>query len=506
MALLLAGSAYSQNGDLDATFDSDGKVSTEFGNYNSSINSLALQPDGKIIAAGATFNNGSYHRFALARYNTNGSIDTSFGTDGKVIGNHPTLKMSLCSILLQSDGKIIGGGIIYNNFSDSQFFLMRLNADGSVDTNYGTNGMIVSSNININAMALQADGKILAAGFIFNNSGNKDLALIRYNNDGTTDSGFGVNGLVTTSIGSRDIAKALALQPDGKIVVAATSTTSGYHSNFSLVRFFTNGEIDEAFGDDGVVSIDLDESDEPTSVKVQPDGRIVFTGWSGGSSSGSHAIIRLMEDGDFDESFGDEGIITGPGAEMAKSIELQSDGKMIVAGAYQGGGSNNIALTRLEADGQPDTTFGENGLITTAFSTTCEANAVITQADGKILIGGEAGTTGGTYSPDFALARYFSGLEQLGINDHDIKKNSFSVYPNPVNQTVNLQANLNNSDFISVDLLDLNGRKIQNLMSKKDFGSGYNSHELTLPDTLASGTYILNVSYGNNVSNIRIVK
>jgi uncharacterized delta-60 repeat protein len=498
-------SAFSQDGSLDTTFDDDGKVLTPFGSYKSAINAVAMQSDGKIVAAGAAYNNGSYNQLALARYNTDGSLDASFGVGGKVVSDYPDIKLSLCSIFLQDDGKIVGGGIIYNNYVDSQFIMVRYHTDGSLDTTFGTDGLVITDNIMINALKPQPDGKILAAGFTFENPDDKDFLLIRYNQDGTPDTTFGVNGRTTSTIGNRDFANALCLQTDGKIILAGTTYTVGYENNFCVMRYDSDGALDTTFGINGLVIIDNAPNEEATSVMVQPDGKIVFTGWFGDSATASYAVARMLSDGSLDSGFGTAGMVTGSDSGKAKSCQLQNDGKMIFSGSFQIDGSHNIALTRIGSDGAVDTTFGDNGVVITPFESSCKGNALVLQADSKIIVGGEAGPTGGSYNPDFALLRYNSAAA-LSVTETKDLKDSYSVYPNPVGAILNFESTLVNAKMLQIELYDVNGKKVQTLLDATDFASGFSSQELVLPDTLSKGLYFLAVNDGMNISRIKIIK
>lgn len=500
--------SFAQHGTLDTTFNGNGKVLTAFGEFNSSVNSLAIQPDGRIIAAGAVFNHVD-SQFGLTRYNTDGSLDTTFGMGGKVVSDFSVSKMSLNSIVLQSDGKIIGGGIIYNNYTDAQFVLARYNSNGTLDTTFETDGIIIGSSFHISSVILQSDGKIIVAGFSFVGS-SRNFQMYRYNNGGDVDTSFGVSGIVTTPIGGKDFAHDVALQTDGKIILSGASHNSSgeYNSDFAIVRYHVNGTLDTTFGTSGIKIIDIDDIDEARSVKIQTDGKIVLTGWSY-SSSGSpyfYKIMRLLANGNLDTNFGTDGTVITPVSfgVSSESIEIQNDGKIISAGSYSNGGYNDIAMTRHDINGDLDPTFGVNGIVITPFSTTCQANSLALSA-GRIIVGGEAGTTGGTYSPDFAVLRYNSGLE-LSNSEFNYKKNTFTIYPNPVNQTVNLDFKLNESEELSIDLFDINGAKITNLIKGKSFQTGYHSQKLELPEALSKGIYFLNISNGSTASNVKIVK
>jgi uncharacterized delta-60 repeat protein len=179
-------------GDLDTTFDSDGKVTTAIGASDNEAYSVAIQSDGKIVAAGSS-KNGSNYDFALARYNTDGTLDTNFGTGGKVITAIGSSTDVAESVAIQSDGKIVAAGFS-NNGSNNDFALVRYNTNGTLDTTFDSDGKVTtaigSANDAAYSVAIQSDGKIVAAGFS-NNGSNNDFALVRYNTNGSLDTSFG---------------------------------------------------------------------------------------------------------------------------------------------------------------------------------------------------------------------------------------------------------------------------------------------------------------------------
>jgi uncharacterized delta-60 repeat protein len=508
--------SFAQNGTLDNTFDSDGKVMTVYEGYESDVESLAIQSDGKIIAAGTVFNHGSYSQFGLARYLIDGSLDPTFGIGGKVVGGFLQSKMSLNSIVLQPDNKILVAGIIYNNYSDSQFVLVRYNTNGTLDTTFGVGGIVIMNSVNIKTLTLQSDGKIIAAGFLFGNSSMKESLLIRYNKDGTLDTGFGVNGIATSSIGIENFGNDIVLQSDGKILLSGAlyNNSGDYNTDFCITRFHNNGTIDNAFGTNGIVGINIDDVDEATSIKIQTDGKIVFVGFSyasGGTSSYSK-LVRLLPNGNLDSTFGTGGMATTPVSvpfcKSKESVEIQNDGKIVIAGFYTNPlDINSIALARYQTNGVLDSNFGVNGLVVTSFgaSTRSVANAILLQSDGKIVAGGESGPAFYGHHPNSVVLRY-NAVVQLSNPELIAQKYTFSAYPNPVNQIVNLDFNLNESEELSIDLFDINGAKIANLIKGKAFQTGYHSQKLELPETLSKGIYFLNISNGSTASNVKIVK
>ena len=236
--LLLPAAGRANPGDLDPTFGIGGKVTTGIGTDDYGY-AVAIQADGKLVAAGAT-NNGINYDFALVRYNTNGTLDATFGTGGKVTTAVGTSDDSAYALAIQADGKLAVAGETFNG-STWDFALVRYNANGTLDATFGTGGKVTTavgtSDEAAYALAIQADGKLVAAGETFNGS-TTDFALARYNANGTLDPTFGTNGTVKTAIGTRDdAASALAIQADGKLV-AAGETDNGTNYDFALARYF----------------------------------------------------------------------------------------------------------------------------------------------------------------------------------------------------------------------------------------------------------------------------
>ena len=241
-SLLIAVGAHpvvAADGDLDTSFGTGGKVVTSFLGQDDFVRSVAIQSDGKIVVAGET-KNGTYDEFALARYNPDGTLDTSFGNSGgKMITNSNNNGDHARSVAIQSDGKIVLAGAGDNTGNDD-FALYRYNTDGSLDSSFGTGGKVFtavgSGNDFAESVAIQSDGKIVVAGYSYNGS-NDDFALVRYNTDGSLDTSFDSDGKVTTDVGSgSDVANSVAIQSDGKIVAAGNSKNGNYR-DFALVRY-----------------------------------------------------------------------------------------------------------------------------------------------------------------------------------------------------------------------------------------------------------------------------
>jgi uncharacterized delta-60 repeat protein len=409
-------------GDLDISFDGDGKVTTdfattEFGGALDRAYSVAIQTDGKILAAGRSFTgNGEQYNFALTRYNSNGSLDTTFDGDGKVTTDFGGGDDHAYSISIQSDGKIVVAGESYNGSKRFDFALARYNSNGSLDTTFDGDGKVTTDfdggDDGAYSVAIQSDGKIVVAGKRYKVVGGDDFALTRYNSNGSLDTTFDADGKVTTAVGSsNDYARSIAIQSDGKIVVAGNSL-NGSRSDFALTRYNSNGSLDTTFDGDGKVTTDFGGGDDHAySVAIQSDGKIVVAGFSGIGTIDfkDFALTRYNSNGSLDTTFdGDGKVTTDFGRNLedhAYSVTIQRDGKIVVAGMSEHvRGGYDFALARYNANGSLDTSFDGDGTVTTTigihnFGQNYGAFSVAIQSDGKIVVAGD-----GPF--DFALTRY----------------------------------------------------------------------------------------------------
>ena len=353
---------YNSDGSLDTSFNGDGKLTTDFGSGDDHSISISVQADGKILAAGYSFN-GTNYDFALVRYNADGTLDTSFSGDGMLTTAIGATADIGYSVTLQADGKILVAGYSVAGL-DKDFALVRYNTDGTLDTSFSGDGMLTTdfgSNEDIGySVSLQADGKILVAGQSKNGAFN-DFALARYNTDGSLDTSFSGDGMLTTAIGaSIDVGYNVTVQPDGKILVAGYSH-NGVDVDFALVRYNTDGSLDTSFSGDGKLMTDFGSgADVGYDVIVQPDGKILVSGFNANGANNDFAIARYNADGSLDTSFSGDGMLStaiGSGEDIGQSIALQPDGKILVSGQSHNGVDKDIALVRYNADGTLDLTF-----------------------------------------------------------------------------------------------------------------------------------------------------
>ena len=409
-------------GALDPSFGTGGLVTTDFSGASGFdiAYAIAIQQDGKIVVAGDTLARIGTHDFAVARYHLDGKLDRTFGDDGKVTTDFRESFDVAYAITIQPDGKIVVAGYadVRGDFGD--FAVARYHLDGKLDRSFGDDGKVTTNfqagggRDRAYALALQPDGKIVVAGEALQgpniSSGERNFALARYNADGKLDRNFGDDGKVTTDFGSGpddDVINALVLQPDGKIVVAGYSTVSG-GNDFALARYHTDGRLDRTFGNDGLVTTDFNNGVAETAraIALQPDGKIVVAGLP---NIYRFALARYRPNGRLDPTFGDGGKVmtTLLGTmEQAFALALQPDGKMVVAGVTNYNDFADFMLLRYNTDGNLDATFGDLGLVMTGFGGGAEQiKAIALQADGKIVVAGNAFVSP-SFGEDFALARY----------------------------------------------------------------------------------------------------
>jgi uncharacterized delta-60 repeat protein len=416
-------------GQLDPTFGTEGKVTTDFGSENEEVHALVAQPDGKIVAAGSSWPGLGPH-FTLARYNADGSLDSTFGDGGKVVTNMIGDEHDYASahaLLQQPDGKLIAVGDAYQpDLGHAVFALARYNADGTLDSTFGADGKVlaavdrepsISREDEGHAAALAPDGKIVVGGV----SGlyPQDFALMRFNTDGSVDTTFGTEGRVTTDFGASDTIQGVAVLPDGKILAAGYGGKEEGNENedFALARYNVDGSLDSGFGTGGKVLTDVSTNrDEAAALVVRPNGKIVVGGpaYVGVTFCATDAcryfgfaLAQYNPDGSLDKSFGKGGTAMQDFALSSADYALQllPDGRLAAVGYLD---DNDFGLALFTPNGSLIDTLGKKGKIIARFGPYRDtAYAVALQPDGKIVIAGAA-----TVDPknilnaDFALARF----------------------------------------------------------------------------------------------------
>ena len=433
-------------GDLDSTFGNGGKLTTVFfsgsGEATSAIS--AIQPDKKIVVAGTVIDHTTLQvqKVAIVRYNPDGSLDPSFGSSGIAIFSFPGLFNIAIDLVIQPDGKIVVAGGASNSPTSSDFALMRVNANGSLDLTFGSGGIAVTDFArgadSAFAVALQPDGKIVVGGASRNLLDIEVLpSLVRYNSDGSLDLTFGSGGKVVADFDGpvggefRD----LLIQPDGRIV--AVGLTVLFDSNVSLARYLPDGSLDPTFGIGGMTTTDFGSQEGGRAAVLQPDGKIIVAGEFSQpiTFDRDFGVARYNSDGTLDHNFGNNGLATidffGRN-DFAETVALQRNGKIVVAGGISSNvdfsGFGDFGLARFNGDGSLDLSFSSDGKTTVDFGTdplrfNDRVLSLAIQQDGNILAVGLASRNNG-FRSDFALARFEGDGNETGNFDTCLQDDS----------------------------------------------------------------------------------
>lgn len=413
LALLLPLPLTAAVGDLDPTFGAAGKVVTSIGPGNDEALAVAVYPDGKILVVGS-YNNVSTH-MAMARYNPNGSLDTSFGVGGTSMVPLGFTYDDARGVILQPNGKIIVVGTEFTSAATSyDCFLARFEANGNaLDASFGTGGKVVKDFGHndfdfCGAIALQPDGKILFGGYTTNPGAPsyEDFALARYNANGTPDSTFDTDGALTTNNNSQDDIRDLAVLGNGNIVAGGISNYAAANIDFVVLVYGPTGALlkNEHLNFNNYF-------DWLTDLAIDPAGRILVAGYSFDGSSDDHfSVARYLPDVTLDAGFGTGGKaifqIGNNDGQPGVSLALQQSGKILLAGSsiIAPSISRDFAIARLNDNGLPDAGFGSAGKVIVNIGTDPNEDIVRDmglQPDGKILV---AGYTVPSFE-DFALIR-----------------------------------------------------------------------------------------------------
>jgi uncharacterized delta-60 repeat protein len=401
---------YNVDGTPDQTFNASGLVAMRKQDQGFA-NALAIQPDAKIVVVGTVSQVSSgVVALEVLRYNPDGTPDATFGNGGAASTRVDGMDAEGKAVVLQPDGKIVAAGTAHSAGADrDRFAVARFNTDGSLDTSFGTGGT-ASTPVGLGSaaghgLALQPDGKVVVAGTaFFNGPTEDDFGVVRFDLDGTLDRGFGTGGIVTTDFGgvapgalaTLDRANAVAMQSDGKIVVVGA--TGGRFADLALARYNSDGSLDSSFGSNGRATGGIGGGAEANAVAIQPDGQILVAGSAGSTGSGEPFLVaRFRGDGTLDGTFASGGVATAAfdgGSSGARALIVQPDGMLLLGGSGYGPAATDVqsggfALLRFHPDGSPDTSFGVGGrVLTTVGDAGASINGLGVQADGRIVAAG----------------------------------------------------------------------------------------------------------------------
>ncbi len=496
---------------LDPSWSSDGKTMIDYG-FQDNLTCITVDPNNLTVLTGGTAISSTTFggNLLISRYLSDGSLDPTFDGDGNIILTNFTESYAY-DIELLSNGKILVAGASANPQYQFSMLLMRLNADGTFDSSFGTDGIVQTdlapADEFANSMAIQSDNKIVLAGSAGDVNYNNMPALVRYNENGTLDLSFGNNGIVALPVSQIDneFSKVM-IQTDGKIVAVGhwdQGLTNGGQQNFDilLARFESTGQPDMSFGNAGIVITPVSPvySEEAYGLQILSTGEILVSGFTLAlDQSQDIVLLKYTSTGDPQLTFGVNGqvIFNRTTGDVAYDMMLQGD-QILISGAI----GNTIddldfLLARFNSDGEPDSSFGANSVIRTDIQAGFdEANAITSMPDGRIFLAGK-GSNG--VQNDAVTVRYTR--DGLPIGMFDLTGNaSIQLYPNPVHSGSTIQLNLSGkkTDLIQVSIYTVQGTCVWKQTLRSTNTTEANKIQIELPTSLSSGMYLLQVDEDN---------
>lgn len=435
--------SFAQPGTLDSSFGANGIVRTFVNSSNAKLTAMAIQLDDKILAAGydrydtTNFKNA----FVVIRYTADGLLDSSFATNGKMMYNFGNGNAIANAIKVQADGKIVVAG---RSSAPGLIGMasIRLNMDGSLDTTYGTNGAVITAVGTTNDFALgiylHSDGRIVLGGASYLSSFQR-MALVRYHSDGNIDTSFAANGVLIAAITGENIYCNQIETDSASNYLVSGNVTNITSTGAFLKKYTSNGVLDVTFGLLGswYPAVGNNFTESTTGLIKQPDGKLIVGLTTDANSPRKFGVVRYLPsswlvDSSFGIYTGESYLTTGINKYVATHIAQQPSGKIVISANYQLGSENKFAAIRYLANGLLDSAFGTNGFVVTNItptnnnSTTAEIGV---QSSGKIIIAGNNTENG---IKRFTLVRYH---DTLSINTfvQRVEENQFSltVFPNP---------------------------------------------------------------------------
>ncbi|MFN4247559.1 MAG: T9SS type A sorting domain-containing protein [Flavipsychrobacter sp.] len=521
LTLFSISNTHAQGVALDKKFGNNGIVITDTDPFCDEMTyALACQSDGKILAAGQSGVSGqSYVSAGVIRYHKNGKVDSSFGTNGRTLlvppanVNAPAKAIAIQKIasteyILVAGFRVDGSSI----HAPVAGYVARLKSDGTLDAGFGTNGMAMLPDANVSNMIVDATGRILLTGYENYMDSPAVMGVFRLLPNGQPDNGFGTNGFASVQYPDYSDATVLALQKDGKIILAGRTWTLPTNDNFDMLvaRLKTDGSTDSTFGTNGLVRIDPDTNEaQPAGVALQSDGKIIICATSDAGIGNRFYMTRLLVNGTRDNSFGSVGEVRtnfGNNQAWCKAVLVQKDDKIYLSGYASPTSTQNdygFAITRYKPNGVVDSTFGVNGRDTTNRGRNSGASAAIITPDNSVIAAGWSYWSQplGRFD-DFMLVKYLSGLEtKIADPNNNIQA---AVYPNPARGNVNISYTLQQADVLSMQLTDITGRIVKVFTTNENRSAGKHQAVLQIDNTVAPGQYVLQIAGATSQSNIKL--
>lgn len=501
--------AVAQVGSLDPTFATAGQYVQDFGAQDN-LTKVRVQDDGKIVAVGTALSPGFAGQLLVIRLNPDGTLDNTFNGTGTLVITAFNESYAY-DLFFQPDDKIVVVGTRADVNFQFSMLAMRLNADGTMDNTFGTGGFseheISTGDDFAYAVAPLDNGQMLLAGTALDGSFNSEPVIVRLNADGSIDNTFGTNGVAALPVTHQDNKFwSVGLQSDGSIVASGhidQGLTGGGQFNFDVLvaRFTSSGVLDATFGNAGTVekpiSVELNESAQ--SMVIDQDDAILLGGYTTLPDFSFDAFVMKLEaDGADATTFGTNGLTTFNNAvqDVFYGIALQPDGKILTCGTSGGFffDPRDQLVARFTSAGTLDNTFSGDGFaLDNVAGNFDEANAITLQADGKIVTAGKANTA--TLN-DASVFRYLNDINTM--IDESTLNDQLRVFPNPAAAGAQIALALDRTvpGTPTVRLFDARGAEVALASSNAPFVPW---RLLTLPADLAAGIYTVRVSDGHSV-------
>lgn len=483
---------------LDSSFGTNGIATNTVQNPHSESEAIAVQADGKMVVAGYSGGN-STSQMSVIRLNADGSLDTTFANQGKLRFNVGNGQSFFKDVKIQSDGKIVLGGYSWATNFTGNFVAVRLNTDGSFDNTFGNNGIAVlddGKNEVANALMILPDGRILIAGYT---DDNFSMAMVKSN--GTLDTTFGIGGWTVTPIaGTFSYARSIARLSTGEIILGGF-VYAGNGTEMAAVKYTANGVIDTTFGDNGVVAFNIGPStDFVEGIAVQNDGKILLGGHTYTNNNPLRydiAVVRLNANGTFDNTYGNAGVararIVENGENYTSKLAILPTGEALIAGKTVDDTQWNACMVRFTTNGTLDPNFGTNGKISLDINNgTDEGRGLAIQDDHKVLL------TGNTYDSASGIEKMFvARYRSSALGVADFNPSMVQLYPGIATSEINISLG-NTSKNAEVSIYTTTGQKVK---TEKISQSG----KIKVSD-LTSGTYIVEIKSGNSTVTKKFIK
>ena len=493
--VIISNTLFGQAGALDTSFGDNGIMITTFENLSSGANSIAMQSNGKIILSGYNTEDANQDIF-LARYLPNGLLDTEFGNEGKYIFSISDSKDACYDIETDDEDNIYLLGVSRNIDIPHRGYVMKLTKNGKIDSSFADDGIWVNDTEDIGdkfrEIIILENGKIIISGYSIFQSITRSTT-VQLNADGTIDNSFGTNGMTNISVPSGYFGQFASVDHEGNIISGGFQ--SNYTFNVVLVKLDSQGEPDLSFGDNGVLWDKSHSEDFVRSITIQSDNKIILGTTVTNVGTSTFGLIRYNEDGSFDESFGDNGRVYTSfmdsylDDEIAHSVLLDEEENIIISGFVGLTDEINYAIACFDNDGNLDTSFGDNGKVITDLGFDDMIYTSILQEDGKLVCAGSSITSDDISS--FSMARYETKLSTSTVELNKINA-EINLSPNPSDGRFIISTDNIGSEITAVDLINLKGNVIHRLsQDETNFLRSNKYLEIDLGENITRGLYAI---------------